>query len=219
MRTATTLVSLSLALLFAGCASEVTETSPLPPAPGEATAAITRSRLQTPQTLDLSLDSELVVQARFPRSGAPYAPVDLDVAGGQIEVAAAGDLLRVDALRLDVGDVYLESIDVTLSDVRVSLAEPVSAEAVWIDELDEGHVELELDVVVEWAGRIGEGDDHALEPIRIEDIRVSLAVRQLPDGLDLELFGASSGQFFDWAGLAQMSDVSLRLHAAEQGLR
>lgn len=139
---------------------------------------------------------------------------------GSVDVAA--DLvgtLQLVAADIQLGDIVVPAttdvpVELHFTNVRISLAKPVNAQTEWSVAGDAGFAHVDADVVLDWSLVAPNGDIVPLAPQRIKGLALDLDVFDSQGGrLTATLYGEIDGPFWNWAGLLEMSDLTVDLRA------
>jgi hypothetical protein len=223
VRHTTTLVAWVIPLFLVGC-----ESADIPGGPGPShpeVPATTRDRLVTEaRSLDvLAEDAAVTVSATRHTSTVETGEIDLAILGGRIELSAddRGDVV-IDALQIQVDDVVLSAEElpphgITLTDISLTLAAPATGETTWQSDGDFGTAEVTMDLDLDWALLGNDGAHLPLGIKHITGVAVTFDVASDAEGrVVLTLHAARAGQFWDWAGIVELSDLSLALTSIER---
>lgn len=199
----------SLGAAAAACATNVQPDTTAEPAP------TVQEQLQQPGVFALEMaESEAWLDGR---------PVPM--IAGQVELTAVGSLLlSLERLEVQVDDMHIDGEHpnlegLQLRDVRVRLAEPVTAAVEWTADGGAGFTSLSFDLIVDWSLVTESGAVVQLAPQRLSGITVELDVFAGADGeLTAMIAGGKEGPVWSWADLVQLDDLSLDLRAERRPL-
>jgi hypothetical protein len=169
-----------------------------------------RDRLATPEHL------VLVPDACFLEVNQKAIPLT----GGSIDVQA--DLIG--ELQLDATDIHLGDIDVPptadrpvelhFTDVKLALPKPIAAATEWSAAGDAGFTHIDTDVQLIWSLVTKDGQVIPLAPQNIKKVPLEIDVFEAGNGrLTSTVHGEIQGPFYDWAGILEMSDLTVDLRA------
>jgi hypothetical protein len=147
--------------------------------------------------------------------------IDIGVTGGELELSAsaAGDLI-VDRIDVTFDDIVLTPSELppnglTLTGISVRLAHPALAVATWYGD-DVAEAEATVDVDFDWAILAPDGDLLPLGTQHVTGVDARFDVSSDAEGRVLVTIGAArDGQFWDWGGLVELSDLRLTLASSE----
>jgi hypothetical protein len=134
--------------------------------------------------------------------------------GGTIALEATGaGALVFDSLELPLGDVVLPPSaqlpqGLHLTDVKLSLSMPTDTQTTWTDD-DNATATMTADLLLDWSDVTESGTIVPLETVKIAAVPITL---DFAAG-DVHLDVVRSGTFWDWAGLAKLSDLDATLSA------
>jgi hypothetical protein len=173
--------------------------------------------LHVPAVLELAPSGEpgSYASARATAGGADI-DVEIPVAGGHLQLwTTAEGLLVVDELAIEADDVVIGADvvppdGVHLTGLRATLQSTAALDPVVSGDRLTGIARLDL--TVDWA-MIVDGEVHALAPLRLGELPFSLEVERTPAGLTARLVAFRDGQFWSFADLWQLADLTLDLHA------
>jgi hypothetical protein len=189
----------AVALLAQGCTGDTG-------APGEVGL---RAELREPEPFQVAVEDC--------RVGIDEA--ELTLTGGEILLGAPrGEVLSVEGLELRFADVVIEDrmpLDgLRLTNVVVSLPQPIDVVAEWSAAGDAAFAEAEAELQLDWSLVTWSGQIVALAPQHARGVRLTMHVFRAEDGsLVAELVGGSDGVIFNWADVATISDLRLDVRA------
>jgi hypothetical protein len=217
MRTTHTFLMLVLALaLGAGCAAPVaySETGNVDGEPMVDNRGLL-DELQNGGTFHFEpAVAELSVGARFSRANPEPLQAALQLREGAADVSVdAQGRVTLEGLSLQVSDIHgsVAGQDVTFTDIQVRLAEPSVGDVQWFGDWEEGHATLLVDIIVDWSLLRGE-TAWPLDSLRLSGLPIEVNLSHGPRGVaQCELALGQHGPFFDWAGTAELSDLSFHV--------
>jgi len=206
-------VALALLIATAGCASE----AGVPTGNGSA-----RDKLAETMAMPIMEDgAELRMVGRVDSEGEPIQ-VEVRINAGWLVLRAQPDgALVAEAVEFSVDDIVLGETTgslegIHLTNVRVALAEPAVLESDWLagdhGVIGTGQVAVELN----WSMVTSRGDVIEMTPQIIEGIDLSVhAYMTADDELAVDIAAGHSGVFWEWARIAELSDLDLEAAAHE----
>ncbi|HET6610536.1 MAG TPA: hypothetical protein VFG83_01030 [Kofleriaceae bacterium] len=226
-RTYALLFASSLLVNGVGCAlgnnDPMIDPPPSAPATPEAQPTTSlRESLRAPADLAVMADAEtsfVTLTAGHVPSGASKA-VEMAVLGGDLDVhTTVAGLLVIDTLAVELSDLevpaaFVPPEGIALTGVIAHLDGPKAVEAEWSADGSTATAELSLDVVVDWAIRSEDGEVIQLSPLVITGMTMDVSLARGSDGhIAAHLSGLSSGAFWSWAGILELSDLSVEVSA------
>lgn len=141
------------------------------------------------------------------------ATVDLAIADGELVLAADGDDVLVDDLRLALAPLALPdglfgAHTAALTDLRLELARPARAPARWADGDDAATFTASLALSLRWTLAL-DGAPSPLGAPQLPPISVEVALHG--DEADLRLH--APGELWSWAGLVRLRELQLDVGA------
>jgi hypothetical protein len=170
--------------------------------------------LQTPRTLVLGEGSQLEVTAHKDIGGEATETQLLAVTSGDLVVHAGLDgKLVVDKLTLSLADVWIASMNFGLTALKVTVESEAPAQTAWAADghsaAATGTVALQLDWQLVAFGRV-----LPLGTLRLKGIPVMLTASIIDaHKITLTIQGQEDGLFWSWAGLVELSDLSIHIEA------
>lgn len=143
----------------------------------------------------------------------------LDLRGGEMKLEAIDDVIELDSVQVDVGEVRVGGEDprldgLALRDVRVRLPQPIVAKAEWSASGDAGFASFTTDLLLDWSLVTPNGQIVPLATQRLIDVEVELDVFTAADGeVTAFLYGGKRGPVWSWAGLVELDDLTFDLRA------
>ena len=207
-----TMAGFAAVLALTGCATQVDS-----PDPGPLAAAV-RDQLAASPTLDINGEDSLV-RVTTVLSGDAEGPIRSELALQQgsltVGVTDDGDVELLDmAVELPDMDIHHGRIDLTLTNLRLSLTDAVVGQTVWVDGA--AHAEVLAELELSWSLLQDDGSAWPLEPQRVGDVILDVDVTSRADGaLEADLAATRLGLLYSWSGLVELRDLDLVLTASE----
>ncbi len=124
--------------------------------------------------------------------------------------------LELEGTDLTLDASALPPTGLNIQDIRGSLTNAPSGTIDWYGGGQEGHVDLEVDVELEWSITLEEGMSHPLEPRTLAGWALHGTVTvDASDNLVFNLSGMTAGPW-TWGTLVSLSDVNMDLRALER---
>jgi hypothetical protein len=183
-----------------------------------------RGHLATPRGMSLPAGGTVQLKAERKYDGAQVATPALPVEIGRLAMRAEySGALVIDQLTFDVANITVgrEAIPpdgVTLTDIQVRLAHPVTIDrTVWSDDGSFASGDVRFDLLLDWAILGGSDQVFPLATQHIEGVPARLSVGLGDDGIVTATLDAETGGvFWSWAGIIELSDLHLVLQAVER---
>jgi hypothetical protein len=151
-------------------------------------------------------------------TGGGTSDIDIAIQGGQIELWATGDGLlvisdlEVDAADVTIGPEVVPPSGVQLTGLRGRLKTPVAV--VPTVRGDRISAIARLSLIAEWS-MVGDAGAHPLSPLELPDLPFSVEIERTDAGWTARLVAFQDGQFWSFADLWQLADLTLDLYAAD----
>lgn len=184
----------------------------------EEPASDLEATLRAPRTFSVKLPESLVHAVAVALREGTETAVDFEIVAGEIELMAHDGGLGLTALAIDLADVtipetVLPPSGLVLTDMRVDLEAPASAEAEWTTDGRRADATIPVDLVVEWA-MLRDGRSFPLADVRVAGLPISIGVTRDGEQLDLSLAADRTGAFWSWAETFELRDLELQLAGA-----
>ncbi len=173
--------------------------------------------LRLPATLALAPSGEQGSYASAQATaGGEGSDVEIPIAGGHLTLwTTDAGLVVVDELVIEASDVIIGAdvvppAGVHLTGIRGTLQSPAALDPVVSGDRLTGIAHLDL--AVEWAIVI-DGEVHPLATLRLGELPFSLEVERTAGGLAARLVAFRDGEFWSFADLWRLADLTLDLHA------
>lgn len=122
--------------------------------------------------------------------------------------------LAIQRLEIDVAPIQLGVFEkpAELQDVHLRLATPVQGDVVWTSD-DEATASIAMGFEFDWAIKFAGDDPYGLGTQQLPLTRVDVVLGGDGDNVTAQIDIVASGELWNWAGLVEMTDISMSLDA------
>ena len=201
----------SFLFVLTGCGAEVQRSEP---------PASVRERLErSPASfaVDAGASAGAITAERNRADGWSAGLVELAIDRGDFVIAVDGDGISVESLAIDIGPIDVPDTvlgySVQLTDIRITLAEPVRVDATWTTD-DDARGEAELPIVLAWS-LVNHGTKSPLGAPTLPAVPAELVLAGNGNAVTGELRVSAPGELWSWAELIRLQDLTLILTARD----
>lgn len=176
-----------------------------------------RERLEADTRLLVTAEASGAAISAQRRTGDGWAErlVDLPLVHGELVARADGGMLALDKLQLSFAPVMIPATlvghEAQLADLRLTLAQPVAAPAVWRDDA-EVSAETRMQLVLSWQLTV-DGVGLPLGAPALPPLPVTVALHGSGAHVAAEVQIEAPGELWSWAGLVKLTDLMLVVDA------
>lgn len=185
---------------------------PDPDDPGQTTHRTRALEVAEDGSVALTLHQLLVGQA---------TETTLPIVGGDMLLSERADhTLLLESLDVLLDDTIVPTqadTELRITDIRLSLAEPVAIEAAWPAPGEHAFARVPVALTLDWKLVGKSGRAWPLATQRLEGMTLYVHIDGDRPAWVTEVLGHHGGQFWEWSGIYAMSDAVVKLHATEVG--
>jgi hypothetical protein len=201
----------SFLFVLTGCGAEVLSSEP---------PASVRERLErSPASfaVDAAASAGAITAERNRSDGWSAGLVELAIERGDFVVAVDADGVSLDELALEIGPIEVpDSVlgySVQLTDIRITLAEPVRVDATWAGD-DDARGDAALPIVLAWS-LVNHGTKAPLGAPDLPAVPAELVLAGNGTAVTAELRVSAPGELWSWADLIRLEDLTLIITARD----
>jgi hypothetical protein len=202
---------LSFLFVVTGCGAEVL------PIEGPASVRERLDRGPASFVVDGAASAGAITAERNRADGWSAGLVELAIERGDFVVAVDPHGLEIAELALEVGPIEVPDTvlgySVQLTDIRITLAEPVRVDAAWSSD-DDARGDTELPIVLAWS-LVNHGTKAPLGAPDLPAVPAELVLAGNGSGVTAELRVNAPGELWSWADLIRLQDLTLILTARD----
>ena len=199
-----------------------TEETPDPPGP-PANLTVLNRLMANPIFDVVPADSTVDTTLTLPRAdGNASHPITIVIERGTVQLSAdASGLLTLTSLDLEGTDLTLDATalppsGLNIQDLHGTLMNSPSGPIEWFGGGQEGHVDLQVDLDLEWSITLEEGMSLPLEPRTLSGWALHGRITvDASDNLVFTLEGSAAGPW-SWGTVVELSEAAMNLRALEQ---